>query len=206
MGKPILTSIADRIRSGTRAQAAGRDPDKSRPVLPTAEPPRRPTHFLDVSRSNKNAVPNSDNSDRTDEAAGNRQPPILEKSGTVDSSSSPDTQAPSLEPPALDDSVPPDKPSFPQRIQNRLARFGSHTKNAVLHSYVNILLVFVPIGIAANFAHLNPALIFAMNAIAIIPLAGLLTHATESVAVRLGDTLGALLNVSFGNAVELIIL
>lgn len=45
-----------------------------------------------------------------------------------------------------------------------------------------------------------------MNAIAIIPLAGLLTYATESVAHKLGDTLGALLNVSFGNAVELIIL
>ncbi len=47
--------------------------------------------------------------------------------------------------------------------------------------------------------------IFAMNAIAIIPLAGLLSHATESVASRLGDTVGALLNVTFGNAVELII-
>jgi Ca2+:H+ antiporter len=67
-------------------------------------------------------------------------------------------------------------------------------------------LIFVPIGIAAECAHLKPEIVFAMNAIAIIPLAGLLTHATESVAVRLGDTLGALLNVSFGNAVELIIL
>jgi len=53
---------------------------------------------------------------------------------------------------------------------------------------------------------LSPTIIFAMNAIAIIPLAGLLTHATETVAASLGDTLGALLNVSFGNAVELIIL
>ena len=39
----------------------------------------------------------------------------------------------------------------------------------------------------------------------LIPLAGLLSHATEAVATRLGDTLGALLNVSFGNAVELIL-
>ncbi|KAH8681998.1 Ca2+ transporter [Xylariales sp. PMI_506] len=44
-----------------------------------------------------------------------------------------------------------------------------------------------------------------MNAIAIIPLAGLLSHATESVARKLGDAIGALLNVTFGNAVELII-
>jgi Ca2+:H+ antiporter len=69
-----------------------------------------------------------------------------------------------------------------------------------------VLLIFVPIGIAANFAHLNAEIIFAMNAVAIIPLAGLLSHATESVASRLGDTIGALLNVTFGNAVELIIL
>ncbi|TKA62409.1 hypothetical protein B0A55_11864 [Friedmanniomyces simplex] len=44
-----------------------------------------------------------------------------------------------------------------------------------------------------------------MNAVAIVPLAGLLSFATECVAARMGDTLGALLNVSFGNAVELII-
>ncbi|KAL4994033.1 Sodium/calcium exchanger protein-domain-containing protein [Aspergillus recurvatus] len=44
-----------------------------------------------------------------------------------------------------------------------------------------------------------------MNAVAIIPLAGLLSHATECVASRMGDAIGALLNVTFGNAVELII-
>jgi Ca2+:H+ antiporter len=52
---------------------------------------------------------------------------------------------------------------------------------------------------------LSPAIVFSMNAIAIIPLAGLLAHATEAVAARVGDALGALLNVSFGNAVELIL-
>jgi Ca2+:H+ antiporter len=71
---------------------------------------------------------------------------------------------------------------------------------------MNVLLVFVPTGIASHFAHLNPTIVFAMNATAIIPLAGLLTDATESVAHRLGDTIRALLNVSFGNAVGLIIL
>ena len=79
-------------------------------------------------------------------------------------------------------------------------------KKVLLHSWINVLLVFVPLGIASHVVHLNPDIVFVMNAIAIIPLAGLLTYATESVAQRLGDTLGALLNVSFGNAVELIIL
>jgi Ca2+:H+ antiporter len=68
-----------------------------------------------------------------------------------------------------------------------------------------VLLVFVPAGIALHFAGVNPNAVFAANAIAVIPLAGLLTFATECVAHRMGPTLGALINVSFGNAVELII-
>ena len=79
-------------------------------------------------------------------------------------------------------------------------------KSILFASYINILLVFVPIGIAAKAAHLSAGIVFGMNAIAIIPLAGLLSHATESVAKRMGDTVGALMNVTFGNAVELIIL
>ncbi|UJO19900.1 Vacuolar calcium ion transporter [Fulvia fulva] len=97
------------------------------------------------------------------------------------------------------------KPPITTRMKNGCKRFGSHFKNAICHSWVNVLLIAVPAGIAAEAAHLSPAAIFAINAVAIVPLAGLLSHATESVASRLGDTLGALLNVSFGNAVELII-
>lgn len=97
-------------------------------------------------------------------------------------------------------------PGLLVRAKHGTVRFVSHTKDALCHSWVNILLVFVPVGIAAEAAGLAPAVIFAMNAVAIIPLAGLLSHATECVASRLGDNLGALINVTFGNAVELIIL
>lgn len=93
----------------------------------------------------------------------------------------------------------------PGRIKDGSIRFLKHTKNALFHSYINLLLIFVPVGIAAKLAHLKPEIVFSMNAIAIIPLAGLLAHATEVVAARVGDALGALLNVSFGNAVELIL-
>jgi Ca2+:H+ antiporter len=89
--------------------------------------------------------------------------------------------------------------------KNIATRFWLTGKAIVLSSYINLLLVFVPVGIAAQAAHLSPGLVFGMNAIAIIPLAGLLSHATESVAKRMGDTVGALMNVTFGNAVELII-
>lgn len=85
-------------------------------------------------------------------------------------------------------------------------RFYQNMKEIMLSSWLNLLLVFVPVGIAVNFAGVSPTIVFAMNAIAIIPLAGLLSHATESVASKMGDTVGALMNVTFGNAVELIIL
>lgn len=91
------------------------------------------------------------------------------------------------------------------RMLDGSKRFVGHFKDAVFSNWVNVLLIFVPVGIAVEAVGASPAIIFAMNAIAIVPLAGLLSHATESVAARLGDTLGALLNVSFGNAVELII-
>ncbi|KAJ3019460.1 hypothetical protein HKX48_002048 [Thoreauomyces humboldtii] len=76
---------------------------------------------------------------------------------------------------------------------------------AVFSSYVNILLVFVPIGIALHFTSVSPTVVFVANFIAIIPLAGSLSYATEEIAMRTGETIGGLLNASFGNAVELIV-
>lgn len=98
-------------------------------------------------------------------------------------------------------------PSAVKAHDNVAKRFLVTSRNILFHSWLNALLVFVPVGIAVNFVpNMSPAVIFAMNAIAIIPLAGLLSHATETVAHRMGDAIGALLNITFGNAVELIIL
>ena len=72
-------------------------------------------------------------------------------------------------------------------------------------NYVNVLLVFVPIGIIAGLLDWSPAAKFTLNFVAIIPLASLLAFATEELAVPLGQTLGGLLNATFGNAVELIV-
>jgi calcium/proton exchanger cax len=70
-----------------------------------------------------------------------------------------------------------------------------------------MLLVFVPAGIAtAQIPGVHGGVVFALNCLAVIPLAGMLAHATEAVAADMGDALGALMNVTFGNAVELIIL
>lgn len=97
------------------------------------------------------------------------------------------------------------KPPMITRMKAGSKRFVVHLKNAVCHSWINVLLIAVPAGIAVEAAGLNASVIFAVNAVAIVPLAGMLALATEAVAARLGDTMGALLNVSFGNAVELII-
>jgi hypothetical protein len=70
---------------------------------------------------------------------------------------------------------------------------------------VNILLVFVPIGIIAGVTGWDPVAVFVINFLAIIPLAAVLSYATEEISVNLGEALGGLLNATFGNAVELIV-
>ena len=78
--------------------------------------------------------------------------------------------------------------------------------NEVRHTPLLWLLVFVPavfaIEAAAADAH---TLLFAVSVLAIIPLAALLSHATESVAARTGDAAGGLLNATLGNLTELVI-
>jgi Ca2+:H+ antiporter len=72
-------------------------------------------------------------------------------------------------------------------------------------NYVNVLLVFVPLGIVSGVLQWSPATVFILNFLAIIPLASLLSFATEELAAVMGQTLGGLLNATFGNAVELIV-
>jgi Ca2+:H+ antiporter len=72
-------------------------------------------------------------------------------------------------------------------------------------NYVNILLIFVPLGIIAGIGNWNPTAVFVLNFFAIVPLAALLSFATEELSAKLGQTLGGLMNATFGNAVELIV-
>jgi Ca2+:H+ antiporter len=79
------------------------------------------------------------------------------------------------------------------------------TKSDTLIDYVNFLLVTVPIGIVAGAMGWNPNAVFVINFFAIIPLAAVLSFATEEISLKLGETMGGLLNATFGNAVELIV-
>ena len=67
------------------------------------------------------------------------------------------------------------------------------------------LLIFIPLGLTLAWFQANPLLVFVASALAIIPLAGLMGDATESLARFLGPTLGGLLNATLGNAPEIII-
>src|SRR5436853_5991844 len=68
------------------------------------------------------------------------------------------------------------------------------------------LLVFVPIALAADkLSHEAHTLHFVLSVLAILPLAVLLSHATESVAAKTGDSVGGLLNATLGNLTELVI-
>ncbi len=68
------------------------------------------------------------------------------------------------------------------------------------------LLVFVPAVLAAAKLHPSAHIaLFAMSVLAIVPLAALLSRATESVAAKTGDAVGGLLNATLGNLTELII-
>lgn len=68
-----------------------------------------------------------------------------------------------------------------------------------------LLLTAVPAAIILEVSHANGLWIFIVSAIAIIPLAGLMGRATESLASSMGPGVGGLLNATFGNAAELII-
>ncbi len=71
---------------------------------------------------------------------------------------------------------------------------------------LNALLVFVPVAMLMEWVlHSPPIWIFVVSCVAVIPLAGMMGHATEEIAERVGEGLGGLLNATFGNAAELII-
>jgi len=70
---------------------------------------------------------------------------------------------------------------------------------------VYYLGVFIPTAIALELAHASPVLVFSAAALGVIPTAAVMGTATEEIAERTGPGIGGFLNVTFGNAPELII-
>jgi Ca2+:H+ antiporter len=68
-----------------------------------------------------------------------------------------------------------------------------------------LLVPLIPVAILLELIHADPVPIFAASAVGVIPTAALMGRATEELAARSGPGIGGLLNVTFGNAPELII-
>ncbi|KAI0539794.1 Sodium/calcium exchanger protein-domain-containing protein [Xylaria digitata] len=192
----------DRIRSWARTHAYGGTKrstgPSSNPTLPLSNPPRNPSqqrHPLDNSRHDDSTAANGDQGllgHSTDGSTNLRSDnDVVNKSAA---SASKEEESGAVVSPG----------DSGEKKPNIAVRFLLTTKKILFHSWINLGLVFVPVGIVvANIPNANPGATFGINAIAIIPLAALLSYATESVARKMGDTVGALLNVTFGNAGEI---
>lgn len=74
------------------------------------------------------------------------------------------------------------------------------------HNPMLWLLALVPVAlVAAQLVPTAHTLLFVLSVLAIVPLAALLSHATEAVAEKTGDAAGGLLNATLGNLTELVI-
>ncbi|KAI9805977.1 MAG: hypothetical protein M1825_000591 [Sarcosagium campestre] len=190
-----------RIRSWARskAHASGYNPfaaDGQRPaILPLANP---------NTKREKTVITKNDTNDADDKDAA----PIVDVTHNNVADERPAVLPPPAPPPAHVDAAGETSSAVDEtELKTHIfARFFQTSKMILFSSWLNVLLIFVPVGIAVEFTSVSPTIVFALNAIAIVPLAGLLSYATESVARRMGDTVGALMNITFGNAVELIIL
>lgn len=76
---------------------------------------------------------------------------------------------------------------------------------ASAHGWPYLLVPFIPLAIVLELTHASATLVFVCSALGIIPTAALMGRATEELAARSGPGVGGLLNVTFGNAPELII-
>lgn len=92
-----------------------------------------------------------------------------------------------------------------RKAHKRKIPVGAQIRFILFGAWINVLLIMVPVGFAVYYAGLDPVPVFIINFVAIIPLAAMLSTATEELAIRVGETLGGLLNATFGNAVELIV-
>ena len=70
---------------------------------------------------------------------------------------------------------------------------------------LNFLLIGIPVALYAKFGLHDAGLTFLASMVAIMPLAFLMGKATEEIALRTSESIGGLLNATFGNAAEMII-
>ncbi|KAF8349146.1 Calcium/proton exchanger [Amanita rubescens] len=98
----------------------------------------------------------------------------------------------------------------PTRPVGRAPGFLASLLAVAKSSWLNLMLVFIPVSWALHFAlpssfQNKDTLVFVFSFLAIIPLAKLLAFTTDEISIRVGETLAGLINVTLGNAVKLIV-
>lgn len=83
--------------------------------------------------------------------------------------------------------------------------FSSGANEIIRGGPINILLVFVPCAIVSNALDMPEGLTFTLSLLGLAPMAERLGFVTEQLALHTNESIGGLLNATFGNATELIV-
>ena len=101
-----------------------------------------------------------------------------------------------------DDQQPKKRPWYKGKIlKHKPYTVRNQLQATICNSWINILLLAAPVGIALNYAGIDGKIIFCVNFVAIIPLAGMLSFATEEIALQIGEGWRGLVNASCGYVV-----
>lgn len=93
----------------------------------------------------------------------------------------------------------------PERRAKSQRRAKSERVMSRKDAFLLRMLLFVPLSLILSRLGLDPIIVFIAAGLAIIPLAAWIANFTEAIATEIGPSLGGLLNVTFGNATELIV-
>jgi Ca2+:H+ antiporter len=91
-------------------------------------------------------------------------------------------------------------PSAPFKIP-----IATALRSIILEKYVSVFLLLIPFAVWAHVGGWNAQWIFWLNFLVMIPLAAILGDFTEEAALHTNETVGGLLNATFGNAVEVVV-
>ncbi|KAF8860899.1 calcium/proton exchanger [Acephala macrosclerotiorum] len=117
-----------------------------------------------------------------------------------------DETVPLLAPDDSEPSRPPNNSSMrPVWFQGLLCVYHAARRTARQLININVLWVFAPLGLTSGALHWNSISTSIFNFLAIIPLSAAVSNASDKLSDAFGDLLGALINATFGNAVELIV-
>jgi Ca2+:H+ antiporter len=95
------------------------------------------------------------------------------------------------------------RPVWSQRL---LCVYHAARRTAPQLINIKVLWIFAPLGLTSGALRWNSISTSIFNFLAIIPLSAAVSDASDKLSDAFGDLRGALINATFGNAVELIVM